>query len=79
MAAMGNHFGIQGVGAEADHIIRDVNEARISKVSRPTEVTELDPRSLGDLAPGQYSDRRRHWETPIPKKTFRCWYRKVTD
>ena len=50
--------------------IRDVDNARISEVSRPTEVTELDPRSVGDLAPGQYSDRRRHWETPIPKQPF---------
>ena len=36
---MGNRFGIQGLGAEAVHSIRDVNDARISEVSRPTEVS----------------------------------------
>ena len=77
MTAMGNRFGIQGLGAEADHSIRDVELVRTSEESRPTAVTELDLRSLGNLAPGQYIDRRRHWETPIPKKIFRCWYRKA--
>ena len=37
---MGNRFGIQGLGAEAVHSIRDVNDARISEVSRPTEGTK---------------------------------------
>ena len=70
MTAMGNCFGIQGLGAEAIHSIRDDGDVRISEVSRPTEVAELDPRRIGDLAPGQYSDRRRHWESPIPKLPF---------
>ena len=69
---MGNRFGIQGLGTEADHSIRDVDTTRISEENRPTAVTELGSRSVGDLAPGQYSDRRRHWETTIPKKTSIC-------
>jgi len=40
MTTMGKRFGIQGLGAEAVHSIRDVNNARISEVSRPTEETK---------------------------------------
>ena len=39
---MGNRFGIQGLGAEVDRSIRDVNLARISEEHRPTETTEAD-------------------------------------
>ena len=39
---MGNRFGIQGLGAEVDRGIRDVNVARISDENRPTETAEAD-------------------------------------
>ena len=39
MTAMGNRFGVQGLGAEAVHSIRDVSEARISEENRPTAVS----------------------------------------
>ena len=40
---MGNHFGIHGLGTESvhTHSIRDDSDARISEVSRPTEVPVL--------------------------------------
>ena len=41
MTTMGNRFGIQGLGAEAVHSIRDVDSARTSEVSRPAEDIEL--------------------------------------
>ena len=62
MTAMGNRFGIQGLGAEAVHSHRDVNFSRIPEENRPTEDTELGPRTPGDLAPRQDSDQRRHWD-----------------
>ena len=41
MTAMGNRFGIHGLEAASTHSERDVSEARISEVSRPTEVPVL--------------------------------------
>jgi len=67
MTTMGNRFGIHGLEAASVHSIRDDSEARISKENRPIEVAEVDHRSLVDLVPDHYSDRRRHWETSIPK------------
>ena len=40
MTAMGNRFGIHGLEAASVHSERDDEEARISEVSRPTEVKE---------------------------------------
>ena len=45
MTAMGNRFGIHGLEAASVHSERDVSDARISEVSRPTE----DPVSVREL------------------------------
>ena len=52
MTAMGNRFGIHGLEAASTHSERDVSDARISEVSRPTEVTGSETRSdLGSSYP----------------------------
>ena len=53
MTTMGNRFGIQGLGAEAVHSIRDVNDARISEVSRPAEVP-LHPNSMKETIKSEF-------------------------
>ena len=45
MTAMGNRFGIHGLEAASVHSERDVDDARISNVSRPTEVPVSETRS----------------------------------
>ena len=53
MTTMGNRFGVQGLGAEAVHSIRDVNEVGTSEVSRPPEVVKVQYSEIGSSHPSE--------------------------
>jgi len=66
---MGNRFVVQGLGTEPNHSIQDNDESRTSEKNRPTEDPVTDHRIPVDLEEHYYGDRRRHLETPIPKRS----------
>ena len=51
MTAMGNRFGIHGLEATSTHSERDDDAARISEVSRPTEVPVSTRSDFGSSCP----------------------------
>ena len=76
MTTMGNRFGIQGLGTEAVHSIRDVSDGRISAVSRPTEVPR-NPNSMKETIKSEFGSSCPDTEE-VRKAEFAPHYNYIT-